>query len=165
MKTDTKGTLKKKSIFSPDNSSESDTEDSNHKSTIKESPKAATPILRGKSRVRKASIEKPKNPVTTTEKKEEKPVKDNNNVKRRSGTRWNGPPPKKVVEVKASASSCTSSQSSSDLDTAESDSEPNAKKEAINKLAKTKTPPIANKTETKVGPLYCSLSYNVCMKI
>ncbi|CAH0406809.1 unnamed protein product [Chilo suppressalis] len=133
-----KSDQKKKSIFSPDNSSESDSESKSPKS-----PKASPKPKRGS---RKSSDEK-----EATIENEDKSSKDN--AKRRSSNRSSGPPPKKVVEEKQSASSCSSSQSSVESVSSESDSEPTPKKEPPLKTGKTKPPSSASsKQETSGKP-------------
>ncbi|CAH0581578.1 unnamed protein product [Chrysodeixis includens] len=128
------GTLKKKSIFSPDNSSESESES---KSSTNKSPKASPRPKRGS---RKSSDEKDNSPITTAD-NDDSNSKDN--AKRKSVNRLNGPPPKKSIEDK-SASSCTSSQSSVESVSSDSESEPTPKKEPI-KTGKTKPPSSATK--------------------
>ncbi|CAK1600656.1 unnamed protein product [Parnassius mnemosyne] len=132
-------TLKKKSIFSPDNSSESESESKDSKSS-KTSPKDSPST---KKVTRKASNEKetPPSPARPAE----TDVTTKENTKRRS-SRNSGPPAKKAVEDK-SASSCSSSQSSVESVSSESDSEPSSKKETL-KTGKTKPASVTNKKET-----------------
>ncbi|KAL4710604.1 hypothetical protein ACJJTC_003240, partial [Scirpophaga incertulas] len=127
---------KKKSIFSPDNSSESEAEAKDSKSP-NDSPKP-------KRESRKSSDEKEASSVTPTE-NEDNGTKDN--VKRRSSNRSSGPPPKKAVEEK-SASSCSSSQSSIDSVSSESDSETASKKDSSMKTGKTKPPSNTSNKDT-----------------
>ncbi|KAM3963606.1 lysine acetyltransferase chameau [Aphomia sociella] len=129
--------LKKKSIFSPDNSSESETESKSSKS-----PKGSPQSKRGS---RKSTDEKDASPLTTVENEDSNP-KDN--AKRRNGNRPNGPPPKKVVEEK-STTSCSSSQSSVESVSSDSNSEPTPKKEPT-KTGKTKPPTSNNKQEANI---------------
>ncbi|XP_059055447.1 histone acetyltransferase KAT7 [Achroia grisella] len=128
-------TLKKKSIFSPDNSSESESESKSSKS-----PKGSPKSKRGS---RKSLDEKDTPPLTPAENEDSNP-KDN--VKRRNSNRPNGPPPKKVVEEK-STSSCSSSPSSVESVSSDSNSEPTPKKDPP-KTGKTKPPSNTNKQET-----------------
>ncbi|XP_075974650.1 lysine acetyltransferase chameau isoform X2 [Anticarsia gemmatalis] len=131
------GTLKKKSIFSPDNSSESETES---KSSNTKSPKTSPRPKRGS---RKSSDEKDTSPPTTADNDDSKDSKDN--VKRKNGNRPSGPPPKKTIEDK-SASSCSSSQSSVESVSSDSDSEPSPKKDSV-KTGKTKPAAVTPKQE------------------
>ncbi|XP_039751193.1 histone acetyltransferase KAT7 isoform X2 [Pararge aegeria] len=143
--------LKKKSIFSPDNSSESESE-SKHSRGSKTSPKASP--RNGKKSSRKSSEEKdtpsslspPPTPILNEDSNSNSNSKDN--VKRRA-SRLNGPPPKKVVEDK-SASSCTSSQSSIESVSSESDSE-SIHKNGILKTGKTKSPSNASSKQETTG--------------
>ncbi|XP_049868186.1 histone acetyltransferase KAT7 [Pectinophora gossypiella] len=140
-KTATKPTVKtenskKKSIFSPDNSSESETESKSSKTSNKSnkvSPKVSPRPKRGS---RKSSDDKDTSPSTITPTENDDSNSKESTAKRRSGSRSSGPPPKKAVEVK-SASSCSSSQSSVESVSSDSDSEPTPKKEPI-KTGKTK---------------------------
>lgn len=134
---------KKKSIFSPDNSSESETES---KSSNTKSPKTSPRPKRGS---RKSSDDKDKSP-TAADHEDSKDSKDI--VKRKSENKPNGPPPKKPIEDK-SASSCSSSQSSIESVSSDSDSEPSPKKEPM-KTGKTKPPAASSKQDnaaTKSG--------------
>ncbi|XP_047019365.1 histone acetyltransferase KAT7 [Helicoverpa armigera] len=138
------GALKKKSIFSPDNSSESESES---KSSTTKSPKASPRPKRGS---RKSSDEKDTSPATTRNNSadnDDSNSKSDSNAKRKSVNRPSGPPPKKVIEDK-SASSCTSSQSSVESVSSDSDSEPTPKKEPL-KTGKTKPPSSATKQEIR----------------
>ncbi|CAH2077011.1 unnamed protein product, partial [Iphiclides podalirius] len=102
---------KKKSIFSPDNSSESEPE-----GAVKESsPKASPPGKR--------TPEKEPSGGSTPPLPADAAVKE---IAKRRSSRNSGPPAKKPVEGK-SGSSCSSSQSSESV-SSESDSEPNSKK-------------------------------------
>ncbi|KAF9803210.1 hypothetical protein SFRURICE_002917 [Spodoptera frugiperda] len=127
------GALKKKSIFSPDNSSESESES---KSSTTKSPKASP---RPKRSSRKSSDEKDTSPPTTRNNSadnDDSNSKSDSNSKRKSVNRSSGPPPKKSDK---SASSCSSSQSSAESISSDSDSEPTPKKEPL-KTGKTKPP-------------------------
>ncbi|CAH2108608.1 unnamed protein product [Euphydryas editha] len=137
-------TLKKKSIFSPDNSSESDSESKESK-TSKTSPKASP---RNKKTSRKSSEEKdtPSSPLTPVQ-NDDSNSNSKDNTKRRA-SRSNGPPPKKTVEEK-SASSCSSSQSSVESVSSESDSE-STKKENT-KVQKSKSPSNASSKQETTG--------------
>ncbi|XP_013196679.2 histone acetyltransferase KAT7 [Amyelois transitella] len=136
-------TSKKKSIFSPDNSSESESGSKSSKS-VKGSPK----LKRGS---RKSSDEKDDSPVIIAD-GDDSSQKDG--TKRRSGNRSSGPPPKKPVEEK-STSSCTSSQSSVESVSSDSNSEPTPKKEPA-KTGKSKAPPSTSKEETAKSGSSCS---------
>ncbi|XP_041988128.1 histone acetyltransferase KAT7 [Aricia agestis] len=128
---------KKKSIFSPDNSSESDADskDSKNKDTPKGSPSSDKKSQ--KSSEEKAGTSSPM------------VINDDSNSKesaaKKRSSRSNGPPPKKSSDGK-SASSCTSSQSSVESVSSESDSEPTIKKEDL-KTGKSKPPPVKTKQE------------------
>ncbi|XP_045447492.1 histone acetyltransferase KAT7 [Melitaea cinxia] len=137
-------TLKKKSIFSPDNSSESDSESKESK-TSKASPKASP---RNKKTSRKSSEDKdtPSSPLTSAQNYDSN-SNSKDNTKRRA-SRSNGPPPKKTVEEK-SASSCSSSQSSVESVSSESDSE-STKKENT-KAQKSKSPSNASSKQETTG--------------
>ncbi|KAJ0175814.1 hypothetical protein K1T71_008973 [Dendrolimus kikuchii] len=130
-------TLKKKSIFSPDNSSESESDKSSK--SPKESP-------RPKQGSEKSSDDK--DDSSTVVENDDSNSKDI--AKRKSGNKPSGPPPKKVIEEK-SATSCSSSQSSVESVSSDSDSEPTPKKENL-KTGKTK-PPVNSKQDstTKSG--------------
>ncbi|KAJ8730564.1 hypothetical protein PYW08_001977 [Mythimna loreyi] len=138
------GGLKKKSIFSPDNSSESESES---KSSTTKSPKGSP---RPKRSSTKSSDEKDTSPANTRNNSadnDDSNSKSDSNAKRKSVNRPNGPPPKKSIEEK-SASSCTSSQSSVESVSSDSDSEPSPKKEPL-KTGKTKPPSSATKQEIR----------------
>ncbi|XP_045768747.1 histone acetyltransferase KAT7 [Maniola jurtina] len=145
-KTDASNTSKKKSIFSPDNSSESESESKESKGS-KTSPKGSP--RNSKKSTRKSSDEKdtlsPSPPTPIQNDDSNSNSKDN--VKRRA-SRSNGPPPKKVVEDK-SASSCTSSQSSIESVSSESDNE-SVKKEGL-KTGKTKPPSNSSSKQETTG--------------
>lgn len=132
--TSDEGVSKKKSIFSPDNSSESETESKSSKST-----KASTLSKRSS---RKSSIEKD-NSTSTALENEDSNSKDS--AKRKNGNKPNGPPSKKSIEEK-SASSLSSSQSSIESLSSDTDSESTIKKESI-KSESTRSP-VNNKQET-----------------
>ncbi|XP_023955158.2 histone acetyltransferase KAT7 [Bicyclus anynana] len=139
--------LKKKSIFSPDNSSESESESKESKGS-KASPKGSP--RNGKKNTRKSSEEKetPSSPSPPTPiLNDDSNSNSKDNVKRRA-SRLNGPPPKKVVEDK-SASSCTSSQSSIESVSSESDSEA-ANKDGL-KTGKTKSPSNTSSKQETTG--------------
>ncbi|XP_047507184.1 histone acetyltransferase KAT7 [Pieris napi] len=113
---------KKKSIFSPDNSSESDSESKGSK-TSKLSPKRSPKA----KKTRKSSDDKDTSPPSIQN--------DDSNSKdssKRRGSRSSGPP--KKLEDK-SVSSCSSSQSSVESVSSDSESEPTSKKG----LSKTKS--------------------------
>ncbi|XP_021205742.2 histone acetyltransferase KAT7 isoform X3 [Bombyx mandarina] len=114
--------LKKKSIFSPDNSSESESESKSLKSP-KESP-------RSKRSSRKSSEEKvaPATPLGNDDSNSKDSKDSKDSVKRKNGNKANGPPSKKSPDNK-SVSSCSSSQSSIESVSSDSDSEPSTKKE------------------------------------
>ncbi|KAL0881171.1 hypothetical protein ABMA27_002283 [Loxostege sticticalis] len=133
-----KSDQKKKSIFSPDNSSESESESKSSKS-----PKASP---RPKKSSRKSSDDKDTSSVTP----ENDDSNGKDNAKRRSSNRASGPPPKKAVEEK-SASSCSSSQSSVESVSSDSDSEPTPKKEAPLKTGKTKPPSSSSSKQENTG--------------
>ncbi|XP_068632439.1 histone acetyltransferase KAT7 isoform X2 [Battus philenor] len=131
-------TLKKKSIFSPDNSSESETES-------KDKPKGSPKDSPTDKKVAKKTDEKEKPPTPpAAPEPEDTTAKEKENTKRRS-SRNSGPPAKKAVEDK-SASSCSSSQSSIESVSSESDSEPNSKKDTT-KSGKAKTNSTTNKQQ------------------
>ncbi|XP_052748763.1 histone acetyltransferase KAT7 isoform X2 [Galleria mellonella] len=127
-------TVKKKSIFSPDNSSESESDSKSSKSA-KDSPAS-------KHSSRKSVDEKDSSPLTAAE-NEDSNSKDS--VKTRNSNRSNEAPPKKVEEK--STSSCSSSQSSVESVSSDSNSEPTPKKEPT-KTGKTKPPSSTNKQDT-----------------
>ncbi|XP_048480330.1 histone acetyltransferase KAT7 [Plutella xylostella] len=147
-----KDTLKKKSIFSPDNSSESEPESTtinNNKSPV-QTPKVTPPPTRGKGRPRKSSRDnkenKEKNAVVKTEEK----AKETNNKRMRSSSGTaNGPPAKKIGNGKQSASSCTSSQSSAD--SSGSDTEPETPKKPELRTGKTK--PASANSKMNITPI------------
>ncbi|XP_013175556.1 PREDICTED: histone acetyltransferase KAT7 [Papilio xuthus] len=136
--------LKKKSIFSPDNSSESESENKDKlKASAKESPNNKK-VTRKSSDEKETPATQPVVPAT-----EDTTVKEN--AKRRS-SRNSGPPAKKAVEDK-SASSCSSSQSSIESVSSESDSEPTSKKDNA-KAIKTK-PATATSKQQDVATKGC----------
>ncbi|XP_064072138.1 histone acetyltransferase KAT7 [Vanessa tameamea] len=139
-------TLKKKSIFSPDNSSESDSESKESK-TSKASPKTSP---RNKKPSRKSSEEKdaPSSPLTPVQNEDSNSNSNSKDNTKRRASRSNGPPPKKTVEVK-SASSCSSSQSSVESVSSESDSESNKKGNL--KSGKVKSPSNASTKQEPTG--------------
>ncbi|CAH3873895.1 histone acetyltransferase KAT7-like [Pieris brassicae] len=113
---------KKKSIFSPDNSSESDSESKGSK-TSKLSPKTSPKP----KKTRKSSDDKDTSPPSIQN--------DDSNSKdtsKRRGSRSSGPPKKLEDKI---VSSCSSSQSSVESVSSDSESEPTAKKG----LSKTKS--------------------------
>ncbi|XP_050668624.1 histone acetyltransferase KAT7 [Leptidea sinapis] len=115
---------KKKSIFSPDNSTESDSdskESKSSKNSVKDSPKSKKPTTR------KSSEEKSSSPLTSVQNEDSNSTSKDSSKRRASKS--NGPPPKKISEEK-SASSCTSSQSSVESVSSDTDSELSAKKDS-----------------------------------
>ncbi|CAG9579034.1 unnamed protein product [Danaus chrysippus] len=160
--------LKKKSIFSPDNSSESETESKDSK-TSKNSPKGS-PINK-KTSIKSSDEKDTPSPLMPVQNED-----SNSNSKdssKRRASRSSGPPSKKASEDK-SASSCSSSQSSVESVSSESDSDRTEKKEdsntskskpSSNSSSKPETTPKSGDSSDSVGTMTRKLTRSLSARV